>query len=131
MTQSWWAAAVEALERPQYGTSMHFPDCLGGGCTGCLPEVIEGEIVAGGPAPFGVIPGSTWDAAVGPSVIAGLLVDDDPDGAYRMWLNGHTPAAGGEWLFAVDGRADGSDRSIVFARVWDDAVRVHIPEVPR
>lgn len=29
---------VAALRLPEYGTSMHYPGCLGG-CTGCVPPV--------------------------------------------------------------------------------------------
>lgn len=96
--------------RPQYGTSMHYPDCHvnATGCTGCLPPVLEGEVVgpAAGPM-YGVIPGSRWDAAV------------DVD----YWA---TP---GEWLVGVDVAADPADRSLVFAQVRDGIVRVHVPEV--
>ncbi len=31
--------------RPQYWTSMHYPDCPGARCSGCLPSVLEGEVV--------------------------------------------------------------------------------------
>ena len=31
--------AVVAAGWPQYGTSMHYPSCLVGGCTGCLPPL--------------------------------------------------------------------------------------------
>lgn len=35
-------------DRPEYGTSMHYPDCLGA-CTGCLPPL---EIPGAPPSPF-------------------------------------------------------------------------------
>lgn len=32
----------EDLQPPQYGTSMHYPSCLGS-CTGCLPPMEQAE----------------------------------------------------------------------------------------
>lgn len=113
-------ASIRALNagggRPMYGTSMHYPDCHVNayGCTGCLPPVIEGEIVAADPGQmYGIIPGRVWDAAeVVDSWAADLLVDD-----------------GSEWVVGFDAGRDRDTWAVAFARIRDGAVHVHVPEV--
>lgn len=102
--------------RPQYGTSMHYPDCWvnATGCTGCLPPVLEGEVVGPDEGPLhGWIPGTVWDAA--------RVVDG--------WAEAMHPA---EVVFGVDvaGVAQGEDRAIAFTRIRDGLVGVvHVPDV--
>lgn len=109
-------AAVSALSlpgggRPQHGTSMHYPDCPGARCSGCLPPVLVGEIVGPDEGPLhGVIPGRAWDAA---TVVDGWATDD----------------LSSDIVFGVDVASDPADRSLVFAQVRDGIVRVHVPDV--
>lgn len=100
--------------RPQYGTSMHYPDCHvnATGCTGCLPSVLEGELVGPASGPLhGIIPGAVWDAAV----------------AGDYWVRDDA-----EVVFGLDvaGVAQGEDRAVAFERIRDGVVGVvHVPDV--
>lgn len=99
--------------RPQHGTLMHYPDCPGAGCFGCLPAVLEGEIVGPASGPLhGYIPGrgdpGFARAYLGPDLWAAAVHPDEVV----------FDAAGGE-----------PDRAVVFARVRDGVVRVHVPDV--
>lgn len=96
------AAAWAELEAgpPQYGTSMHYPSCLVHGCTGCLPPVLEGEIVE----PW--VPWRGWSAA--------RLVNDIAD---ALFVAGYDPAGADD------------ERQVVFAQVRAGVTRVDVPDV--
>lgn len=44
--------AVDDLMPPQYGTSMHYPSCIVGSCTGCLPPLPDHLADPEQPKPF-------------------------------------------------------------------------------
>ncbi len=79
------AAAWAELEAgpTQYGTSMHYPSCRVHGCSGCLPPVLEGEIVEPwiGPGAWaGAVPADPRDReAVFALVRDGIVRVDVPD----------------------------------------------------
>lgn len=98
--------------RPQYGTSLHYPDCPGAGCSGCLPAGVVRVFVA---------PVHRW-------------VEDHVDHVWAVTGGARYGCTSPETevVFGMDvARGDqGEGRAVAFARIRDGVIgAVHVPEV--